>query len=159
MDFEELLRLGTRLLQLGEAGQARPYLEQAYTLNPQHINAALNLGGACILLGRFKQAIPILERASALQPDNAMIWVNLGAAYLGNPILATDRQQLQAMKAFKRALEIQPDAPSVAYNLGLIYRDRGAKDEALHWFREAVRVNSRDQDAQRYLDRLARESG
>jgi tetratricopeptide (TPR) repeat protein len=134
-------------------------LEQAYTLNPQHINAALNLGGACILLGRFKQAIPILERASALQPDNAMIWVNLGAAYLGNPILATDRQQLQAIKAFKRALEIQPDAPSVAYNLGLIYRDRGAKDEALHWFREAVRVNPRDQDAQRYLDRLAGESG
>jgi len=70
-----------------------------------------------------------------------MVWTNLGAAYLGNPILAKDEDQQRAIAAFKQALKLNPTAPNVAYNLGLIHRDRQEKDEALYWFRQAVKTN------------------
>jgi tetratricopeptide (TPR) repeat protein len=87
-----------------------------------------------------------------------MIWTNLGAAYLGNPVLATDAQQQQAIAAFEQALALNPAAPSVAYNIGLIYRDRQENEQAIHWFRRAVQTNPRDKDARRILKRLLNEA-
>jgi tetratricopeptide (TPR) repeat protein len=83
-----------------------------------------------------------------------MVWINLGAAYLGNPVLATSDQQLQAIAAFERALELDPVAPSVHYNLGLIYVDRGQRGLAMTAFRKALQTNPLDHDARRWLARL-----
>ncbi len=82
------------------------------------------------------------------------MWINLGAAYLGNPILARDEEQQQAIAAFERALEIDPIAPSVAYNIGLVYRDRKDVEQARYWFQQAIQHNPNDQDARRILERL-----
>ena len=153
--FDENFEQGTRLLHEGKADDAIPLLEIAYSLKPQHLDAAMNLGGAYILRGDFKKALEILEPLSELEPDNAMIWTNLGAAYLGNPVLARDEQQKQAIAAFERALEIRPAAPHVAYNLGLIYRDRKEYEEAAKWFRQAIRDNPNDRHARSMLDKLA----
>ncbi|NIP52669.1 MAG: tetratricopeptide repeat protein, partial [Aliifodinibius sp.] len=90
---------------------------------------------------KFRKAVPILETLSEYEPDNAMVWTNLGAAYLGNPVLAMDKQQLKAIAAFEQALEIDPIAPNVAYNIGLIYRDRQEHEEAIYWFRQAIKAN------------------
>ena len=155
--FHRLLRKGTTLLRQGNSSDALPYLKEAHTLDPDNFDAALNLSGALILEGKFSKAVPILERLSEERPDNPMIWTNLGAAYLGNPVLAVDRHQQKAIKAFKRALEIDPEATSVAYNIGLIYRDRDQTEEAVHWFREAVKADRHDQDAQRILAHLTAE--
>jgi tetratricopeptide (TPR) repeat protein len=86
-----------------------------------------------------------------------MLWLNLGAAYLGNPVLALDRHQQQAIRAFQRALELHPEAPNAAYNIGLIYRDRKELDNAIHWFGQAVQHNPGDADAYRLLARSAAE--
>jgi tetratricopeptide (TPR) repeat protein len=88
-----------------------------------------------------------------------MVYVNLGAAYLGNPVLATSEQQLQAIRAFEQALELDPAAPSVHYNLGLIFVDRGETDLALAAFRAAVQVNPFDSDAQLWLRKLEEPTG
>lgn len=87
-----------------------------------------------------------------------MVWINLGAAYLGNPVLAGDREQRLAISAFEKALEIDPAAPSVAYNIGLIYRDRKDNDLASYWFNEAVKQNPMDKDARRILKRINTEN-
>lgn len=151
------LRTGTALLKQGNASAALPYLKEAHTLDPDRFDAAFNLSGALILEGKFSKAVPILERLSEREPNNAMVWTNLGAAYLGNPVLAVSRHQQRAIDAFKRALQIDPEATSVAYNIGLIYRDRDEIEEALYWFREAVKADPRDQDARRILARLTDE--
>lgn len=155
--FRHLLRTGTSLLKEGKASDALPYLKEAHSLNSDNFDAAFNLSGALILTGKFSKAVPILERLSEREPGNAMVWTNLGAAYLGNPVLAVSRHQKKAISAFKRALEIDPEATSVAYNIGLIYRDRDETEEAIYWFREAVKADPRDQDARRILARLTAE--
>jgi tetratricopeptide (TPR) repeat protein len=155
--FQMLLVNGSRMLARGKHNTALPLLQEAYEMDPDHPDAALNLGGAYILAGKFSRAIPVLEKLSEQEPANAMLWINLGAAYLGNPVLALDRHQQKAIEAFRQALALDPEAPSAAYNIGLIYRDRGELDEAITWFREALRSNPDDGDAHMLLARSAAE--
>jgi tetratricopeptide (TPR) repeat protein len=153
-EAQRLSNRGAAYLQEGQAEKALPLLRRAHELLPDDVAVAINLAGALILQGRHDDAIPILERALAHEPENEMLWTNLGAAYLGNPILATDEQQQAAIVAFERAIEINPLAPSVHYNLGLIHRDRGETEQAIHRFRQAVQANPHDRDARRALQRL-----
>ena len=152
--FHQELNRGARLLAQGKPDQARAILECLRQLRPDHSAVAINLGGAYILGGQFKRAVPILESLAEREPDNAMVWTNLGAAYLGNPVLATTEEQDKAIATFERALECDPAAPQVAYNIGLIYRDRGDRDRAIHWFTRALQANPLDSDARHILERL-----
>ena len=101
--------------------------------------AQINLGGAYVMAGRHEKAVLLLEAARDAEPQNVMIWINLGAAYLGNPILASPEQQMQAIHAFEAALDLNPAAPNVNYNLGLIYVDREERDLAVAAFRATDR--------------------
>ena len=156
-EFEAAFLQGTTLLHQGLAMESVPYLEQAFALQPDDMDAAINLGGAYIMTKKFNKAVAILEPVSRQMPDQAKVWINLGAAYLGNPVLARDVDQEKAIFAFERALEIDPTAPSVAYNIGIIYRDRRETDKAIHWFHQAVSNDPRDKDAISLLRRLETE--
>jgi tetratricopeptide (TPR) repeat protein len=152
-----LVRVGTRLLRERKTAEALPLLLEAYRLDNDNLDAALNLSSAYILTGRFSRARQVLERLRERHPQNAMVWTNLGAAFLGNPVLATDEAQRRAIDAFEHALSIDPTAPSVAYNIGLIYRDRRDREKAINWFRRALRTNPADRDAERIVGRLLAE--
>jgi tetratricopeptide (TPR) repeat protein len=157
--FRNLFRRGTEALHQGEIAKAMRSLERAHRLEPEHVDAALNLAAAYILSKRFSKAAEILEPLTRRAADNPMVWTNLGAAYLGNPVTATDQDQRRAIGAFQRAYELNPATPHVAYNLGLIHRDRGEKEAALHWLRRAVQANPADRDARALIRRLAPEEG
>jgi tetratricopeptide (TPR) repeat protein len=148
------LNEGVRLLKQGKAEEAVPHLEQARQLDGESVPVLLTLAGAYIMTGQHPDAIPLLERAIEIEPDNAMVWTNLGAAYLGNRILATAEQQLQAIAAFEKALELNPRAPHVHYNLGLVFADRNEADLAIAAFRQATKVNPLDDDARLWLRKL-----
>ena len=149
-----LLNRGARLLEQGKAKEAIPHLERAYQFDAESVPVLINLGGAYVMAGRHKEAIPLLEVARDAEPHNAMIWINLGAAHLGNPVLATPEQQMQAIAAFEKALELNPAAPNVHYNLGLIFVDRQEPDLAMAAFRQAIQVNPFDRDARQWLRQL-----
>ncbi len=151
---QRLSNRGAEHLRQGDAHNALSVLQRAHALIPDDVPTAINLGGAYILRKQFARAIPILERALEQEPENEMIWINLGAAYLGNPVLADDEQQRQAIAAFERAIEIDPVAPNVHYNLALIHRDRGEIEQAMTRFQHAVQANPLDGDARRALERL-----
>lgn len=153
-DFDQNFSQGTRLLHEGNAEEAIPLLELAVQMAPHHTDAKINLSGAYILSGKFGKALALLEPLSEHEPDHPMVWTNLGAAYLGNPVLARDEEQLQAIAAFERALDIRPAAPSVAYNIALIYRDREEHGMAIKWFRQALKDNPNDRHARSMLKRL-----
>ena len=152
--FESIYREGARLLHRGEVLRAMEILQKAHKMRSDHPETAINLSGAFILSKKFKEAVNVLEPLSESESDNEMVWINLGAAYLGNPVLATDENQQLAIKAFKRALDINPIAPSVAYNIALIFKDRKDRELATYWFRQALKVNPSDKDAQSHLSRL-----
>jgi Flp pilus assembly protein TadD len=152
--FEALFQRGTDFLMDGKAKQALPLLESAYEMDGEHFQVRLNLAGAYILNGKFKKAVPVLEQLRNEGEPNAHVWQNLGAAYLGNPILATTKQQDKAIAAFEKALEINPIAPNVAYNIALIYRDRKDKGKASYWFTRAIQADPIDSDARRNLAKL-----
>jgi len=152
--FEVEYRLGTELLHQGRAAEAVPHLELALKIKPGDLDSIINLSGAYIMTKKFKKAVTILERFAEQYPDHTSIWINLGAAYLGNPILARDQEQVRAIAAFEHALEIDPVAHSVAYNIGLIYRDRREKEKAIRWFRQAVMHNPQDRDARKLLKKM-----
>ncbi|GIK58200.1 MAG: tetratricopeptide repeat protein [Chloroflexi bacterium] len=153
--FEAYFRRGTGLLHEGKAAQAVPLLQKAYDLEPEHRDTAVNLSSAYILISKFRQAVPILEALAARYPDDPAIWTNLGAAYLGNPVLAADEDQLKAIGAFQQALALNPIAPHVAYNIGLVYRDRRDREQAIAWFQRALQANPHDRDAQRLISQLS----
>ena len=157
-DFYKLLARGTAALHQGKVDEAGKLLEQAHKLNPTDGDAALNLAGAYILLKRFKQAVGLLEPLTKTEPENPMVWTNLGAAYLGNPVIATNERQQKAIAAFEKALEIDPQVPNVAYNLGLIYRDRHEYGQAITWFKRALETNPNDKDARQYIELLSKDS-
>ncbi len=157
--FKALFRRGTELLHRGKAQEAAALLEEAHSLKPEHLDASLNLSGAYILTKKFKQAVRLLETLREQAPDNAMVWTNLGAAYLGNPVLARDEEQLRAIAAFEQALVLNPIAPNVAYNIGLIYRDRRENEMAIAWFQRALQANPNDQDARNLITRLREMDG
>jgi tetratricopeptide (TPR) repeat protein len=151
---QDLIRRGTRLLQRGKHIQALEPLEKAYNEDSDDFDAALNLSAAYILNKKFKLAIPILEALRDQEPNNAMLWTNLGAAYLGNPVLAKDIDQLKAIAAFRTALTFDPETPNGAYNIGLIYKDRKEWGIAAQWFEIALQVKPDDADARYWLDEM-----
>ncbi len=153
-EFEKNFQQGTRLLHQGKAKEALPFLEVAHKLKPNDVDGAINLSGALILVKKFIKASEILEPFSESHADHVMVWINLGAAYLGNPVLAREDEQTQAIAAFEKALEIDPVAPSVAYNIGLIYEDRNQIEIAIGWFKRAIQANPGDVDAHRKVRRL-----
>jgi tetratricopeptide (TPR) repeat protein len=153
-EFDPLFRMGTLMLHKGKAADAVPYLEKAHSIRPDDIDAGINLAGAYILTKKFRKAVSVLEPLSEQYPDHPMIWTNLGAAYLGNPVLANDKEQIKAIAAFEKALDNDPVAPSVAYNIGLIYRDRQENEKAIEWFEKALQHNSRDEHAASLLVKL-----
>jgi tetratricopeptide (TPR) repeat protein len=152
--FDDIFREGTLMLHQGKAEEAVPLLRQAVQMQPENIDAAINLSGALILNRIFRQAITVLEPFKEVASNNAMVWINLGAAYLGNPVLARDTEQMSAIEAFKHALVIDPFAPSVAYNIGLIYEDRNEVEESILWFEKALQVNPNDDHARQKIKRL-----
>lgn len=153
-EFARHYSAGTQLLHQGKAEKAVPLLEKAHSLDPAHVDAAINLSGAYILRKKFKQAAALLEPFSQSDPDHIMIWTNLGAAYLGNPVLANDDEQMKAIHAFKMALEINPIAPNAAYNIGLIYYRRSDPINAATYFQKAVQADPHDRDARSLLERM-----
>lgn len=156
--FEDQFAIGTRLLHSGKVADSIPYLKQAHQIRPDHVDTAVNLSGAYILSKQFQAATELLEPLSAQVKDNPMIWTNLGAAYLGNPVLANDEEQLRAIDAFHKAYQLSSKTPNVAYNIGLIYRDRKEYSKAIDWFERALDTNPNDIDARRILEQLRSKS-
>jgi len=159
---EQVRRLiadGARLLAAKRPGEAVPKLEEALSLDPENVSAAINLGGAFILQGKHDRAVPALETASRLEPDNAMIWSNLAAAYLGKLPFSDRDQQNRAIVAYERALMADSRTPNVHYNLGLIYLERDDPLRAAASFLSAVEMDPDDHDAQLWLDRIRRGDG
>lgn len=153
-EFSRLVSRAGRELQRGQIDQSIELLEQLLADDPSDFDALLTMSAAKILSKKFREAVVILEPLAEGHPDNPVVWSNLGAAYLGNPVLANEAAQFNAVSAFVRALEIDPLSPHTAYNIGLIHKDRKEYEVAISWFEIALQTNPKDEDASYWIKKL-----
>lgn len=154
-DYSQTLNASARLLRANRPGEAVAVLEPLYTQHPHDPDIAINLGGALILQRKWDRAVKVLLPAARQHMKNAMLWTNLAAAHLGSLETAGPKQQQQAITAYEQALRADPKAPNVHYHLGLIYKEQGNLTQASALFQRALEINPKDEDAQRWLDRLS----
>lgn len=153
-EFSRLVNRAGRELQRGRIDQGIELLEKLLADDPSDFDALLTMSAAKILSKKFREAVAILEPLTEGYPDNPIVWCNLGAAYLGNPVLANETAQLNAVAAFIRALQIDPLSPHTAYNIGLIHKDRKEYEVAISWFEIALQTNPKDDDASYWIRKL-----
>ena len=176
------LRLGTLLLQTGDASEAVPALGEAVRLRPDDAEARTNLGQALVRAGRLESALPEFRAAIALAPDLAEAHLGLGTALaaighldeaadrlrsaarlapgsadaqldLGN-VLLRQGQEREAEACYREALRLRPEDALAHLNLGTLLARGDSTDEATAEAREAVRLAPRLAAGHHLLGRL-----
>jgi tetratricopeptide (TPR) repeat protein len=103
-NFEGNLKAGRDLVELNRASKALPYLERAFSLKPQDINAGYWLALACLETGDLKRA-DTLTVGLLNQEDTGDVHALMAQ------IKEAEGQPLEAAKEYQRAAEIEPSEP------------------------------------------------
>lgn len=114
------------------------FLLTASSLNdPRRANEAFQRGD-------FEEAVQLYRQAINKNPDNARLYFNLGNAYskLGNT-----EEALSAFEEFKRRSKDSRQQSLADYNSGRLLSDNEQYEDALSFYREALRKNPEDEDA------------
>lgn len=127
----------------------------AETAKPtQKLNSGKNAGywfdkGAlCAAYGNDRAAIKYFQKTIALDPNRSGAYFEQGISYgqLG--------QFDKALDLINKALAMQPENGLYLYGRGRVYLLAGEKEKAMTDFKKAAELD--DEDAQNYLERLAR---
>jgi tetratricopeptide (TPR) repeat protein len=141
-DFNDVFQLGVALLQSGDSGKARQYLEQSVALRPESQEATRFLrrldardAGAAIEARQYPRAIQLLTRLVQVDPADADAWYNLGLAQLFS-------DQLEASEAsFRRSAELLPSRWETHDRLGYVYEMRHQYTQALQSYNRALQLH------------------
>ena len=119
---------------------------------------ALNLLGLLYLqMGRFNDAKHQIRRALARAPNNAQSHYNLGASLTGLGEVG------DAIDSFRRSLELDPTQQATRHALSAALNDAGAAsedtEEALHFYKESLQLDSRNAKAAINLGNLCEQLG
>ena len=102
------------LIALRSPGQARPLLECALAIAPDHIDYRFRMADCLAQLGDRDRAMAMHREIIAIQPDFAESFHKLGQLHLARG------DYLQALEASSRAAELQPNVTRFAHLRGRI---------------------------------------
>jgi tetratricopeptide (TPR) repeat protein len=105
-DFSEDVRIGKRLLDDGEAGEALAYLERAAKLNPDDFDAEYALALACERTHDFARSAQITQALIA-RGDRADLHELLA------DVFENERQAVEAAHEYERAAKMDPSEPNL----------------------------------------------
>jgi tetratricopeptide (TPR) repeat protein len=140
--------LGSVLLSLKEFNDAAKELERAHSLSPADNGVTLNLADAETSLGRYAEAAKLFRGVLAQNQHQALSdrdSVSYATALDGIG------EQAGAETALRDALQAFPDSSEVNDALGTVLAKRGAMDEAVPLFQQAVADNPASAKAQFHL--------
>lgn len=103
-----------RLLQVGQALEAKTLLQQAVKKSPKLADAFQLLGVANMMLNEHKEAERSFNKAIKLQPNHKDAHYNLAR------LLIDKHQPTRALVAVEKALNLQPNWPQALFLSGLI---------------------------------------
>jgi ribosomal protein S12 methylthiotransferase accessory factor len=129
---------GLTHLSLGDPQTAETYLQAALDLDP----ATLNVPDICSYLGvslkemeMYDRALAVLERGDAIDPDRTDIHNLKGFCHFKM------KNHEQAVACFKRVIEIDPSSGIDYANVAVNLRELGKKDDAIHYFEQALAID------------------
>ena len=133
--------LGLALAAAGRNTEAQASCERALSLRPDFEEALNNLGLLLVAQDQPERAITHYEHALRLRPGYAEAQQNLGVALAahGNALFSAGRPD-EAEAAYRRAIELRPGDAPLHSNLGTLLHDRGAFDESLRCYEQAIRL-------------------
>ena len=91
-------------------------------------------------MGDYEKAAKYYKMAVDEDPDFIPAWNNLGTLY------TRTKRYKKAIKCFINALNIDPSSVVPLNNLGYLYYRLGRYDEALKYLKQAVSLQTRDED-------------
>jgi tetratricopeptide (TPR) repeat protein len=127
------INLGVLYTRKQEPDKALVALNRALEIDPGSFMAHFNKGEALTQKGDYKAALDSYKAAVHIRPDLDGFRLTLGNAYIrvGDPV--------SAEKQFNE-LTKSSVAPEAYRNLGLLYSNAGQPDQAMQYFRQAVRL-------------------
>ena len=147
--------LGQTYLSAGDVPRAIQYLESALHLDPlaQDVPGVLTyLGLAHKELEEYERAIGYLERSAELDQEREDTFNLLGFCYFKT------KQHEKAIEAFGTVLDINPTSAIDHANIGTNYRELGRVEEAVEFYRSALRLDPSLTWVRENLARLAGKS-
>jgi Ca-activated chloride channel homolog len=94
--------------------------------------------------GDYEEAVQLYRMAIAQNPDDARLYFNLGNALSQ---LGKTTEAVEAFETYKSRTENSRDQSLADYNKGRVHTELEQYDEALSYYRDALRKNPYDQDA------------
>lgn len=138
---------------LGDLRTAESHLQQALSLDADHVGAHIELGNLMRADGRFEQAAFMYRRVIELSPADAAGWNNLGGT------LADLGSIDEAEAAFRKAISLSPKSDEAFFNLGKhlsIFGDEAIAIEMLH---HALSLNPKNAEAYTQLGFIEQNRG
>ncbi len=116
--------------------EAKQAYEQAFALDPDHVEAHLNLGRLLHEEGMLPAAEGHYRKALAASPNVAVAWYNLGVA------LEDQRRKREAVEAYEQAILFDSELASAHYNLSRLYEEEGTTAAAIRHLAEYRRLRN-----------------
>src|SRR5260370_23369899 len=126
--------LGTSLSQLNQTDSAIQEFKAALQIDSQYVPALDGLTKALIQQQRYSAAIAYLRNA----PPDDTLQQNLATAY------ARNRNNDEALQILSKIVPKQPSSSVAHLNIGIVYTQEERYREAIEQFREALRLDPKD---------------
>ena len=145
--------LGSALLALGDAAEARLRLSTAETLAPNNANAPVLSGEASLATKQWDQAETAFRRALVLDADNVQAYDGLTSVHL------EQRRYLEAAQSALEAVGRLHFFPAAHFRLGLALVGLGDHARAVQAFETSLTMAPGQRDAHRWAATLHRKLG
>jgi Flp pilus assembly protein TadD len=140
-----LMTLGQCQLETEQVSQAAANLESASEMMPQSAGVWLELARAQMQLNNLRRAEYALGRSLAIDNIGGQGWLLMGYLRL------RQSRFTEAYDAFEHANRADPSDPLNLCMLGLALDKLGRADEAATYYRQALRIDPRDEMASQLM--------
>jgi serine/threonine protein kinase len=135
----------------GKPAEAVALLSQAAAADPKSVQAYFELGRVYTRMKEFPKAIEAYGKAAELDPKFPEPLFNLGYVY------QVTMEYPKAEEMYARVVKLEPRYLDEAlYNLAIVQDKQGKRQEAIGNLERAVRVNTDNKPAERFLNSLKR---
>lgn len=124
----------TRYSRLGFKSEVE-LLKRAVDINPGFFEAYLSLASYYSMKNRYDLAQEAVREILRINPNSVDGLMALAKVYL------TQNDLLKVLDTYERVLELEPDNGDVFYNLGIVYYYQEDFDNAIKYFKHAIKLN------------------
>ncbi len=122
-------------------------------LDPRNVQGHFQLGLVYMALKNSSKAIEAYQRVTELDPKFVDAYFNLGYIY------GTKKDYSKAEQMYTQVVKLAPPYLDEAlYNLSLVQEKQGKREQCIGNLERALHANPKNQMAQKFLDRLKRNS-